>query len=110
MSISQESRLLLSENKENVDEQSITEMINMLKEYEKLCITREDFNLAEETKNKIAFLQVQREDVIKKNKINFQKEGIQEISKEGQEEIKKFQHYWDNEMQVLVQKLKETED
>ena len=47
------------ENKENMQEEEIREMIELLRAYETLCIQREDFSGAESVKTKIEQLRGQ---------------------------------------------------
>jgi protein tyrosine/serine phosphatase len=47
------------DNKENLNKEEITKIINMLKAYENLCIQSEDFNGADSVKIKIQQLKSQ---------------------------------------------------
>ena len=59
---------MMINDKENIDNASIQDMISLLKEYEKMCLDRQDFSSADEAKNKIDFLKTQ-ELILRKEKI-----------------------------------------
>lgn len=44
----------------NLDNASLQDMIELLKEYEKVCLEKQDFSSADEAKNKIDFLKSQQ--------------------------------------------------
>lgn len=48
------------ETDNNLDNASLQDMIELLKEYEKVCLEKQDFSSAEEAKNKIDFLKTQQ--------------------------------------------------
>ena len=79
----------------NLDNASLQDMIQLLKEYEKVCLEKQDFSSADEAKNKIDFLKSQQLIIRKQELENQDRENVQRISKEGEEEIKMFQEHWD---------------
>lgn len=63
-------------NKENIDQAGIHDMIALLREYEKLCLDKNDFGSADEAKNKIEFLKSQ-ELLLRREKMDIQdKENV----------------------------------
>lgn len=62
-----------------MDNASIQDMISLLKEYENMCLNKNDFSSAEEAKNKIDFLKTQ-ELLFKKEKMDYEdKENVNMI-------------------------------
>ena len=63
-------------SKDTIDTASIQDMIDLLREYEKMCLDKNDFSSADEAKNKIDFLKTQ-EFLLRKEKIeNQEKENV----------------------------------
>jgi hypothetical protein len=62
--------------KEQIDNGSIEDMITLLKEYEKVCLDKQDFSSADEAKNKIDFLKTQKLVLRKEELENTDKENV----------------------------------
>ena len=62
--------------REQIDNGSIEDMITLLKEYEKVCLDKQDFSSADEAKNKIDFLKTQKLVLRKEELENTDKENV----------------------------------
>ena len=49
----------IEKDKENIGNAEIQDMISLLREYERMCLDKQDFSSADEAKNKIDFLKTQ---------------------------------------------------